>query len=104
MNTPHRNLIAGEWVDGVAVTRNINPSDTNEVIGEYAQADAAQTGAAIEAAHTAFPAWARTTPQERHDVLLRASTEILARREGPGRLLSRAGGQTLPQGLRGGNP
>ena len=31
MNAPHRNLIAGEWVDGAAVTRNINPSDTNDV-------------------------------------------------------------------------
>ena len=80
MNAPHRNFVAGEWVDGAAVTRNINPSDTNDVIGEYAQADAAQTGAAIEAAHNAFPAWARATPQDRHDVLLRASTEILARR------------------------
>ncbi len=99
MSAPHRNLIAGEWVDGVAVTRNVNPSDTNDVIGEYAQADAAQTGAAIEAAHTAFPAWARTTPQERHDVLLRASTEILARREELGRLLSREEGKTLPEGI-----
>ena len=99
MSALHENLIAGEWVDGVAVTRNVNPSDTNDVIGEYAQADAVQTGAAIEAAHAAFPAWARTTPQERHDVLLRVSTEILARREELGRLLSREEGKTLPEGI-----
>ena len=97
MNALHKNFIAGEWVEGAAVTRNINPSDTNDVVGEYAQADAAQTDAAIEAAHAAFPAWARTTPQERHDILLRASTEILARREELGRLLSREEGKTLPR-------
>jgi alpha-ketoglutaric semialdehyde dehydrogenase len=99
MTGPHRNYIAGEWVDGVAVTRDINPSNTNDVVGEYAQADAVQTGAAIEAARAAFPAWARTTPQERHDILLRVSSEILARREELGGLLSREEGKTLPEGI-----
>ena len=55
MGAHHKNFIAGEWVDGATVTRDINPSDTNDVVGEYAQADAAQTGAAIDAAHAAFP-------------------------------------------------
>src|ERR1700758_3644083 len=95
----HQNFIAGEWVDGPSVTRDINPSNTNDLVGEYVQADAAQTNAAIEAAHAAFPAWSRTTPQERHDILLRASTEILARREELGRLLSREEGKTLPEGI-----
>src|SRR6202167_584843 len=95
----HQNFIAGEWVDGSTVTRDINPSNTNDLVGEYAQADATQTNAAIEAAHAAFPAWSRTTPQERHDILLRASTEILARREELGRLLSREEGKTLAEGI-----
>src|SRR5580698_3002928 len=95
----HQNFIAGEWVDGASVTRDINPSNTNDLVGEYAQADGAQTNAAIEAARAAFPAWARTTPQERHDILLRASIEILARREELGRLLAREEGKTLPEGV-----
>src|ERR1700688_1296416 len=95
----HQNFIAGEWVDGSSVTRDINPSNTNDLVGEYSQADVAQTNAAIEAAHAAFPAWSRTTPQERHDILLRASTEILARREELGRLLSREEGKTLAEGI-----
>ena len=52
-----KNFIAGEWVDGARSSRNINPSDTSDVVGEYAQADAAQTRAAIDAARMAFPAW-----------------------------------------------
>src|SRR5271169_721581 len=95
----HQNFIAGEWIDGLSVTRDINPSNTNDLVGEYSQADAAQTNAAIEAAHAAFPAWSRTTPQERHDILLRASTEILAKREELGRLLSREEGKTLAEGI-----
>ncbi len=97
MSAVHKNHIAGEWIDGASVSRNINPSDTDDVVGEYAQADAAQTDAAIQAAHAAFPAWARTTPQERHDILLRASTEILARRDELGRLLAREEGKTLQE-------
>src|SRR5437667_3031780 len=99
MSALHKNHIAGEWVDGASVSRNVNPSDTNDVVGEYAQADAAQTDAAVRAAHAAFPAWARTTPQERHDILLRASTEILVRREELGRLLAREEGKTLPEAI-----
>ena len=95
MSALHKNLIGGEWVEGVAISRNVNPSDTNDVVGEYAQGDAAQTDAAIRAAHSALAAWARTTPQERHDILLRVSTEILARREELARLLAREEGKAL---------
>ncbi len=97
MSALHKNFIAGDWVEGAGITRDVNPSDTNDVVGEYAQADAAQTDAAIQAAHAAFPAWAHTTPQERHDILLRASSEILARREELGRMLAREEGKTLPE-------
>ena len=95
MSALHKNYIAGEWVEGAGVTRNLNPSDTNDVVGEYAQADAAQTDAAIVAAHAAFPAWGRTTPQERHDILQRVSTEISARKEELARLLAREEGKSL---------
>jgi len=97
MNVLHKNYIAGEWVEGAGVSRNINPSDTSDLVGEYAQADIAQVDAAVEAAHATFPAWARTTPQERHDILLRASTEILARRDELARLLAREEGKTLSE-------
>ena len=99
MGAHYKNFIAGEWVEGPSVTRDVNPSDTNDIVGEFAQADAAQTGEAIEAAHAAFAAWSRTTPQERHDILLRVSSEILARRDELGRLLSREEGKTLPEGV-----
>jgi len=93
------NYIAGEWVAGASVSRNINPSNTDEIVGEFAQADAAQTATAIDAARAAFPAWARTTPQERHDILLRASLEIGQRKEELGRLLAREEGKTLPEAI-----
>lgn len=99
MTNEFRNYIAGEWVAGVQTRPNINPSDTHDVIGHYAQADAGQTSAAIAAAHAAFPSWAFSTPQQRFDVLDAVGTELLARREEIGRLLSREEGKTLAEGI-----
>ncbi|MEO6276850.1 aldehyde dehydrogenase family protein [Roseateles sp.] len=95
----HKNLIAGEWLDGVAVSRNINPSDTRDLVGEYAQADAAQAELAITAATAAFPAWSLSTPQQRFDILDAIGTEILARRAELGDLLAREEGKTLPEAI-----
>jgi alpha-ketoglutaric semialdehyde dehydrogenase len=99
MSELNKNYIAGEWVEGEGVSRDINPSDTNDVVGLYAHASAAQVESAVAAAKAAFPAWSRTTPQERHDILLRASTEILARREELGNLLAREEGKSLPESI-----
>ena len=99
MNGIHKNYIAGEWVEGEDATRNVNPSDTTDIVGLYAQANAAQLDAAVVAARAAFPAWSRTTPQERHDVLSRVSGEVAARRDELGRLLAREEGKTLPEAI-----
>jgi alpha-ketoglutaric semialdehyde dehydrogenase len=98
MNAFH-NYIAGEWVAGASVTANRNPSNVADVIGEYAQADVTQTRMAIAAAKAAFPAWATGSIQERSNILDRAGSEILARKDELGRLLSREEGKTLPEGV-----
>jgi acyl-CoA reductase-like NAD-dependent aldehyde dehydrogenase len=95
----YKNLIAGEWVAGQDVGRNVNPSDTRDVVGEFAQADAAQVGAAVAAARAAAPAWGLSTPQQRFDVLDAAGSEILARRAELGDLLAREEGKTLPEAI-----
>ena len=73
----HKNLINGEWLDGAAVSRNINPSDTRDLIGEYAQADAAQAELAISAATAAFPA-GELLDQTKMGALLSFSAAIIA--------------------------
>ncbi|WP_395703884.1 aldehyde dehydrogenase family protein [Aquabacterium sp.] len=93
------NFIGGDWVPGASTLPNINPSDTRDVIGHYAQADAAQAEAAIAAARAAFPAWRQSTPQQRFDILDAVGNEILARKDELGRLLSREEGKTLPEGI-----
>ncbi|EJT04729.1 aldehyde dehydrogenase family protein [Rhizobium sp. CCGE 510] len=94
--TIYQNLIAGEWV-GSNATKNINPSDTNEVVGLYADGSAEDTKNAIAAAKAAFPAWSRSGIWERHVILKKAGDEIMARKDELGALLAREEGKTLPE-------
>lgn len=94
-----KNYVAGEWLPAAEVTPNINPSNTNDVVGEYARASATETERAIAAAFDAFPAWSRSSIQTRHDILKAVGDEIQARKDELGRLLSREEGKTLPEGI-----
>ena len=93
------NYIAGEWVAAAEFTENRNPSDLDDVIGHYAQASAQQTGDAIAAARAALPEWAAATPQFRAEILERVGTELMARREELGELLSREEGKIRAEGI-----
>ncbi len=93
------NYINGEWVEGTATRRNINPSDLDDLVGEYAHADAAQTELAIAAARDASRGWARGPLQARADALDRIGAELLARKDELGDLLAREEGKTLPEGV-----
>src|SRR5262245_56654139 len=95
----HGNLVAGEWVSGVDTNRNVNPSNLDDVVGEYARADVAQVNRAIAAAGAAAPGWARGNLQERADSLDRVGDAILKRKTELGTLLSREEGKTLPEGI-----
>jgi aldehyde dehydrogenase (NAD+) len=94
---PH--LIGGEWVESSEAQDDINPSDLQDVVGQYARADRAMAERAVAAAKAAFPAWGRSTPQQRFDVLDAAADEILERKQELGELLAREEGKTLPEGV-----
>ena len=98
MTLEKRNFIAGQWQDGAATVENRNPSDLSDVIGHYAQADAAQLDAALDAARTAQAAWGATGPQKRHDVLMAIGTELMARAEEIGTMIAREEGKPLAEG------
>jgi aldehyde dehydrogenase (NAD+) len=95
----YSNYINGEWVGGSNFTKDVNPSDLSDVVGEYAQADAAQVDQAIAAARAAAPAWAAHNVQARADILDKIGAEIVARKDELGQLLSREEGKTLPEGI-----
>jgi aldehyde dehydrogenase (NAD+) len=99
MPTTYPHLIGGREIDSPDRLPDINPSNTSDVVGEFARGGVADVDEAIATARKAFAAWSHSTPQERFDVLDRAGTNILARKDELGRLLSREQGKPLADGI-----
>ena len=68
-----RLLIGGERVAGARGTYAIVNPATEEVVGQAPEASVEQVEAAAEAAAAAFPAWSRTKPEHRAELLNRAA-------------------------------
>lgn len=94
-----RHLINGRWEIGTTTGISTNPSDTREVVAEYARADRNQTELAVRAAADTLSTWSQSTPQRRADVLDMIGSELLARKDELGALLAREEGKTLPEGI-----
>ncbi len=93
------NYIGGSWSESPEFIDNINPSDTSDIVGRYAHSGTDILNNAVSAAADAASEWATSTPQERFNVLDAVGTEILARKEEIGRLLSREEGKRLVEGI-----
>ena len=72
-------LVGGKWVDASAGTYDVVNPATEEVVGRAPQSSPADAQAAAAAAREAFPAWSRTSPEQRSDLLKKAA-EIMASR------------------------
>ena len=94
-----KHLVGGEWVEGTAAVESLNPSDTRDVVARAPSDDGTATRMAIAAASEAYEGWRDASPEFRSDILDRAGSAILARREELGRLLSREEGKTVPEGI-----
>lgn len=97
-------LDISHWIDGQRVaadrpSESLNPSDTREIVARTPDGGVAEVDAAVSAARTAFPAWSEASPEVRSDILDRAGTLVMERRETLGRLLSREEGKTLAEGV-----
>ena len=98
MSALNQNYIAGDLVAGPSEIANINPSDLSDTIGLFAQASADQLDLALDAAQAAQVEWARYGLERKHNVLMAIGTEMIARAEDLGRVLSREEGKPLAEG------
>ncbi|HSV52197.1 MAG TPA: aldehyde dehydrogenase family protein [Burkholderiaceae bacterium] len=94
-----RHYINGRWETGVTTGISENPSDTREVVAEYARADRSQAELAIRAAAEAFAHWSHSAPQRRADVLEKIGAELVARKDELGALLAREEGKALAEAV-----
>jgi len=91
--------INGERTSGDRPAESTNPSDTREVVARTPDGSASDVDDAVAAAKAAFPGWADASPEVRSDILDRAGSLLMERRESVGRLLSREEGKTLAEGI-----
>ncbi len=98
MSDVKRNLIAGAWQTGETEIENRNPSDLSDLVGVFAQADAAQLDATLERARVAQAEWAAYGMERKQSVLMAIGNELMARAEELGTLLSREEGKPLAEG------
>lgn len=94
----YANLIGGQWRQGERFHENRNPSDVGDLIGLYAQANAADVEEAVAAGRAAMPAWRATGLEQRQAILHRIGTELMERSAELGELLSREEGKPLAEG------
>ncbi|SFL21333.1 aldehyde dehydrogenase (NAD+) [Pseudovibrio ascidiaceicola] len=92
------NLIAGNWTAGTSEVENRNPSDLSDLVGLFAQASADQLEATLDQARIAQAEWAAYGIERKYNVLNAIGTEMMARAEELGTLLSREEGKPLAEG------
>ncbi len=96
--TLQKMLIYGEWVPAAAgLSISVYNPATGEVVDEIPAASAEDVATAIEAAHSAFPAWAHTPAVKRAELLDRSRHLLLSRREEIARLVTEECGKPLRQ-------
>src|ERR1700675_3924045 len=72
--------IAGERLKTPDKLKSLNPSNPSETVGIHQKATPALASNAIQAAHSFFPEWSRTSAASRI-AMLRAAAQILRRRK-----------------------
>jgi len=87
--------IDGQWVDGNGTLDVIDPSD-GSVIAKVATAGDAEIEAALAAADRAAPAWARTAPRVRAEMLRKAFELMTQEADYLAELISKENGKALP--------
>ncbi|MEO0760326.1 MAG: aldehyde dehydrogenase family protein [Pseudomonadota bacterium] len=91
-------FVGGTWRQGGSTVENRNPSDLSDLVGTFGQATASDLDDALQSARAAQPTWWAAGVQKRHDVLMAIGTELMARADEIGRLLSREEGKPLAEG------
>lgn len=93
-----QNFLDGRWVDSAtkATLETLNPANKGEVLGVVPRSDHRDVDRAVEVARAGWPAWARTNPGLRAEVLRRAAALLQGQLEELAALITRESGKLLP--------
>lgn len=97
--TVYRNFINGEWIESTSAKTvdNLNPANTDDVLGTVVQASRDEARAAVEAASNAFREWRSTPSPSRGRIVARAARLMEDEKESIAQLLTREEGKTIAE-------
>jgi alpha-ketoglutaric semialdehyde dehydrogenase len=95
----YQNFINGQWVDSSSgkTIPNVNPANTDDIIGHAPQSTRDEAKAAIDAAQAAFQAWRNTPAPARGRILAKAVQLTYERKEEIAHVMTREEGKTLSE-------
>ncbi len=95
----YRNFINGEWIESTSsrAVSNINPANTDDIIGTVKQATREEARAAVEAAAEAFHGWRTTPAPARGRIVARAARLLEENKEELAQILTREEGKTVAE-------
>ncbi len=95
----YRNFIGGQWVESVSPkhVENINPANTDEILGHVPLSTREEARHAVEAAAEAFRSWRATPAPTRGRIVARAARLMEDDKENLSALLTREEGKTLAE-------
>ena len=98
MNT-YKNFIGGKWIESTSskTVQNVNPANTDDILGANRQATREEARAAVEAAADAFQAWRRTPAPARGKIVAKAARLMEAAKEELATILTHEEGKTISE-------
>jgi aldehyde dehydrogenase (NAD+) len=95
----YRNFINGQWVESQSsrTVENINPANTEDLLGTIRQATRDEARSAVEAASHAFNDWRKTPAPTRGRIVARAARLMEDNKEELAQLLTREEGKTIAE-------
>ncbi len=99
--TTYRSYIGGEWIEsasGITVP-NVNPADTNDIIGHSELCTRDEARRAVESAYAAFREWKNTPAPARGRILTLLARLMEEHKDELARMLTREEGKVLSESL-----
>ena len=95
----HKNFINGEWVESKSgeTFENINPANTDDVVGVFQKSNADDVKAAVDAAAEAYKTWRLVPAPKRGEILYRVANRLLAEKERCSQEMTREMGKIIAE-------
>jgi len=95
----YRNFIGGKWVESSSsrTAQNINPANTDDILGEIRQATREEARSAVDAAADAFRGWRATPAPARGKIVAKAARLLEENKEEVAQLLTHEEGKTIAE-------